>query len=215
MMKYQETRETVLKAILKANALDLIHGTSGNVSMRDANDPVIAITPSGIPYDNMKPEEISVVDMEGNWLDGPYKPSSETPMHTAIIRARPDANAVIHTHSLFATLMSMRDQPLDVGTVPGCGYYPIPVAAPYEAPGSDLLAQKAVETFGAKLKVIMLRNHGLISIGKTMDDALTAAVYAEEAAQVNYYALLAGFTNWIPQESVIAVQERMNKGQAV
>lgn len=214
-MKYREIRETVLNAALKANSMGLIKGTSGNVSMRHAADPIAAITPSGVPYDNMKPEEISIVDLDGKWLDGPYTPSSETPMHTAIMRARSDAAAVIHTHSLFATLMSMRDKPLDVCTVPGCGYYPIPVAAPFEEPGSDALAQKAVETFGDKLDVIMLRNHGLIALGKTMDAALTAAVYAEEAAQVNYYALLAGFANWIPQESVNAVQERMNRGEAV
>ncbi|MDR1515826.1 MAG: class II aldolase/adducin family protein [Synergistaceae bacterium] len=214
-MKYREIRETVLSAVLKANAMGLIQGTSGNVSMRDSVDPVAAITPSGIPYDNMKPEEISIVDLDGKWLEGPYKPSSETPMHTALMRSRADAAAVIHTHSLFATLMSMRDKPLDVCTVPGCGYYPIPVAAPFEEPGSDALAKRTVDTFGDKLEVIMLRNHGLIALGKTMDAAMTAAVYAEEAAQVNYYALLAGFTNWIPKECVDAVRERVNKGWAV
>ena len=106
-MKYQKIREIVVEAAKKSNALGLIHGTSGNISMRDEEDGVVAITPSGIEYETMTAEDITLVDLEGNVIEGKYKPSSETPMHTAIMRSRPDVRAVVHTLSLFATVMSM------------------------------------------------------------------------------------------------------------
>ena len=117
-MNYQKIREIVVEAAKKSNALGLIHGTSGNISMRDDNDEVVAITPSGIEYETMTAEDITLVDLDGNVIEGKYKPSSETPMHTAIMRARPDIRAVVHTHSLFATVMSMKGGNLPRATVP-------------------------------------------------------------------------------------------------
>ena len=76
-MKYEKIRKTVLEAILEAVDQGLIHGTSGNIAMRDDEDDVIAITPSGISYTGMKPEDIAIVDLNGKWIDGPYKPSSD------------------------------------------------------------------------------------------------------------------------------------------
>ena len=87
-MKYEKIRQQVLDAILEATQLGLIHGTSGNIAVRDFEENVIAITPSGRPYDTMKVEDIAIVTPEGEWIDGPYKPSSETPMHTVVSTAR-------------------------------------------------------------------------------------------------------------------------------
>jgi len=146
-MKYQEIRETVLAAIKQSNALGLIHGTSGNISMRDPKENVVAITPSGRDYDTMKAEDITIVDLNGNVVDGDYIPSSETPMHTAVYRARKDVNAVVHTHSLYATVMSMRLKDLDRATVPSNMYYPIHTA-PFAMPGSEELAEKRSRSTG-------------------------------------------------------------------
>ena len=140
-MKYQEIRETVLAAIKQSNALGLIHGTSGNISMRDPKENVVAITPSGRDYDTMKAEDITIVDLNGNVVDGDYIPSSETPMHTAVYRARKDVNAVVHTHSLYATVMSMRLKDLDRATVPSNMYYPIHTA-PFAMPVLKILQKK-------------------------------------------------------------------------
>ena len=106
-MKYENIRKQVLEAILEAVEQGLIKGTSGNIALRDDVDDVVAITPSGIPYKGMKPEDIAIVDLDGNWIDGPYKPSSEVPMHTAVLRARPDIKATVHTHAMYATIMAM------------------------------------------------------------------------------------------------------------
>ena len=93
-MKYEDIRRQVLTAIRQASAQGLIHGTSGNISVRDREAGVAAITPSGRPYDTMEPGDIAIVTLDGEWVDGPYAPSSETPMHTAVYRARPDVGAV-------------------------------------------------------------------------------------------------------------------------
>ena len=90
----------------------MINGTSGNIALRDDEDDVVAITPSGVAYGTMKPEDIAIVDLNGKWMDGPYKPSSEVPMHTAVLRARPDVKATVHTHAMFATIMAMGDESL-------------------------------------------------------------------------------------------------------
>ncbi|UQT46667.1 class II aldolase/adducin family protein [Flavonifractor plautii] len=106
-MKYEDIRRQVLTAIRQASAQGLIHGTSGNISVRDREAGVAAITPSGRPYDTMEPGDIAIVTLDGEWVDGPYAPSSETPMHTAVYRARPDVGAVVHNHALFCTVMAM------------------------------------------------------------------------------------------------------------
>ena len=98
-MKYEKIRKQVLDAILDAVDQGLIHGTSGNIAMRDDEDDVVAITPSGISYTGMTAEDIAIVDLNGKWLDGPYKPSSEVPMHTAVMRARPDVKATYRWES--------------------------------------------------------------------------------------------------------------------
>ena len=212
-MKYQEIREIVVEAAKKSNALGLIHGTSGNISMRDDNDEVVAITPSGIEYETMTAEDITLVDLDGNVIEGKYKPSSETPMHTAIMRARPDVRAVVHTHSLFATVMSMKGGNLPRATVPSNMYYPIPVTDCFALPGSEELADSAVRAIGKEGDVTLLKNHGLIAAGKDMDAAMTCAVYTEECAQVGYYA--AGLDDFIPEEAALAIRKAAKGGGAV
>ncbi len=215
-MKYQEIRESVLAAIKQADALGLIHGTSGNISMRDEKEDVVAITPSGRDYDTMKPEDITIVDLEGNMIDGAYIPSSETPMHTAVYRARRDVCAVVHTHSLYATVMSMRLADLDRATVPSNMYYPIHTA-PFAMPGSEELAKEAVKALGEQGDVALLQNHGLIATGPSMESAMTCAVYTEEDAQVGYYAALLKVPadSYIPEEAALKIRGIALSGRAV
>ena len=138
-MKYEDIRRQVLTAIRQASAQGLIHGTSGNISVRDREAGVAAITPSGRPYDTMEPGDIAIVTLEGEWVDGPYAPSSETPMHTAVYRARPDVGAVVHNHALFCTVMAMAVDELPPSTPPQAEFAPIRVV-PFAVPGSRALA---------------------------------------------------------------------------
>ena len=212
-MKYEKIRKQVLEAILEAVDSGLIKGTSGNIALKDDEEDVIAITPSGIAYKTMKAEDIAIVDMNGKWLDGPYKPSSEAPMHTAIIRARKDVKATVHTHGMFATIMAMGDEELQPTTPPQSEFVPVRVV-PFTMPGSNDLAQIVVDTLGDG-RAVLLKNHGMFCCGKDIKAAMAATVYTEEMATTAYYAKLLGTFNPMPEEAILKMKELIAADQAV
>ena len=213
-MKYQALRRQVLDAILEAAGLGLLHGTSGNIAVRDFQDNVVAITPSGRPYDTMTAEEIAIVSLAGEWLDGPCKPSSETPMHTAVYRARPDVGATVHTHALYSTVMAMALEELPPSTPPHAEFAPIRVV-PFAVPGSRELAERVTAALGTDGLALLLRNHGNFCCGRDIGAAMTAAVYVEEAAQVAYHASLLGCFHPLAEEDVRACKAMLAAGRAV
>ena len=154
-MKYENIRKIVLDAILEAVEQGLIHGTSGNIALRDENDDVAAITPSGISYKTMTADQIAIIDLNGKWLDGPFKPSSEWPMHTAAMRARKDVKATIHTHGMFATIAAMSGELLPI-TPPQCEFVPVGIV-PFTMPGSNDVAEKVVETLGETGRSVVIK----------------------------------------------------------
>lgn len=212
-MKYESIRRQVLDALLEASGLGLIHGTSGNIAVRDFDAGVIAISPSGRPYKTMMPEEIAIVTLDGKWIDGPYKPSSETPMHTAVYRAREDVGATVHLHGLFSTVMAMDGGELPPSTPPQAELAPIRVV-PFELPGSEALASRVVETLGNGTAVL-LKNHGSFCCGRDIASAMSAAVYTEEAAQTAWYATLLGKFRPLSPGEIEAVKEALAAGRAV
>lgn len=213
-MKYEKIKKQVLEAILDATSLGLIHGTSGNIAVRDDEDDVVAITPSGIPYNTMKVEDIAIVSLEdGKWLEGPFKPSSETKMHTAVLRARSDIRATVHTHGVFATVSAMSGEELLPSTPPQAEFSPIRTV-PFVMPGSVELANAVVETLGDG-RVVLLKNHGMFCTGKNIKDAMSAAVYTEEAAQVAFYSKLLGTFQPLPENVVEDIQAMIKADKAV
>lgn len=212
-MKYEAARRQVLDALRKAVDCGLIHGTSGNIAVRDFEENVIAISPSARPYDTMVPEEIAIVTLNGEWIDGPYKPSSETPMHTAVFRARADVGATVHVHGLFSTVMAMQVDELPPSTPPQAELAPIRVV-PFAPPGSEELAHMVAETLGDG-RALLMRNHGSFCCGKDIEGALSAAVYTEEAAQTAYYATLLGSFRPLDAQQIAAVKEVMKTYGAV
>ena len=214
-MKYERIRKIVLEAIEQAIADGLVHGTSGNIALRDDEEDVVAITPSGISYVGMKPEDIAIVDLNGKWLDGNYKPSSETPMHTAVLRARPDIKATVHTHAMFATIMAMGDNPvLRPITPPQCEFTPVRIV-PFTMPGSDEVADKVAEAIGQDGRAVLIKNHGMFTCGKDMKAAMAAATYVEEMAVTTYYAKVAGVYEPMPEEGEAAMKALIAADQAV
>ena len=212
-MKYEDIRRQVLTAIRQASAQGLIHGTSGNISVRDREAGVAAITPSGRPYDTMEPGDIAIVTLDGEWVDGPYAPSSETPMHTAVYRARPDVGAVVHNHALFCTVMAMAVDELPPSTPPQAEFAPIRTV-PFELPGSAALARRVVETLGPD-RAVLLQNHGCFCVGKDIGAAMTAAVYVEEAAQIACYARLLGTFRPLSEQNIADFKAIIASNQAV
>lgn len=213
-MEHYEIRHQVLTAIKEAVELGLIHGTSGNIAVRDPETGMIAITPSGISYSTMTEEDIAIVSPEGKWLDGKFKPSSETPMHTAVLQARPEINATVHTHGMFCTIMAMADEPMRPITPPQAEFTPVQVV-PFTMPGTNDLAGAVVETLGSKGRSVLLKNHGMFTCGKNIKAAMAAAVYTEEMAQTTYYAKLLGCYQPMSREGEAAMQALIAKDQAV
>lgn len=212
-MQHEEIRRQVLAAIRQAAALGLVRSTSGNIAVRDFADNVIAITPSGRPYDAMEPADIAVVDLDGRQLDGAWRPSSETPMHLAVYRARPDVGATVHLHGLFCTVMAMTGEELPVSTPPQAEFAPIRTV-PFAPPGSGELARLTAETLGGNTSVL-LKNHGSFHCGRDISSAMAAAIYTEEAAQTAYYATLLGNFHPLGPAEIAAVKETLAAGRAV
>ncbi len=191
-MKYETTREQVLESVFKATEVDLIRMSAGNISTR-TEDGRVAITPSGVKYRGMTINDISIVDLEGNLVEG-LKPSSETPMHTAIYRNLPEINSIFHTHSTFAITFAMLGEAIPMVNLEllVCGA-PIPVAT-WASPGTAKAGDVTVEIFKDRpaLKVVLLRKHGLVAVGATLDDAFDMAFNAEVGLQSYYQALQLG-----------------------
>ncbi len=212
-MKYEKIRKIVLEAILEAVDMGLIHGTSGNIALRDDEDDVVAVTPSGISYSHMTADQIAICDLNGKWLEGPFKPSSEIPMHTAAMRARKDIRATVHTHGMFATIAAMSGE-LKAVTPPQCEFVPVGIV-PFTMPGSNDVAEKVVEALGEKGRAVLIQNHGMFCCGKDMKAAMAATVYTEEMAQTAWYAKVAGVFTPMPDEAVARMKALIEADQAV
>lgn len=192
-MSYTEARQEVYETIMKAVECGLVRLSAGNFSTR-THDGNVAITPAGIKYDELKPEQVAIIDLNAQHIDGPCRASSEAPMHTAILRHLPEVGAICHTHSTYAMTFAVLGKPIPLINLEAlvCGA-PIPVAE-WACPGSAAAGEVTVSTFKARpnLKAMMLRNHGLVAIGKNLKQAFELAYDAEVAAQVYYQALQIG-----------------------
>lgn len=171
----------------------LVKGTSGNVSARTPDNTVL-VTPSGLDYAELGPEDVVLVDMNGDFLDGPWKPSTETPMHTGIYRARPRVGGIVHTHARFATTLAclhLEIPPLHYMLVTLSDEGKVPLAA-YATYGTEDLARNAAEALGEAHHACLLENHGAITVGDTAAEAYSRTEVLEEMAELYYRARLAG-----------------------
>jgi len=194
-LNYSDIKKRVYDATLNLYHVGLIRLSAGNISAR-IDDQLAAITPRSRSYDIMKPEDISIVTLDGELVEGEFKPSSETPLHTALYREMPDVGAVVHTHSVYAMTFAASEKPLPIISVEGLAARCkgcIPVAR-YVSPGSPVAGEVAMEVFRAHpgLKGLLLRNHGLLTVGPDVETAWQTAYKIETAAQVAYQAYSLG-----------------------
>lgn len=213
-MLIEKARERVLAVALDMARQGLVRGTSGNISMRDQETGLVAVTPTSVAYEHCSPEAICVVDVNGRQVEGIYRPSSETPMHTAIYRARPDVHGVVHTHSVYATTFAVLNRELPVLTIPMTLTGAVPVV-PFEIPGSEELGAAVVRALGAERVAVLLQNHGALCVGHDPEKALALAAYVEEGAQIGLLALMAGGLNPIAPEKVELMRRAQQRGKAV
>jgi L-fuculose-phosphate aldolase len=213
-MLLEELRFRVLQVALATGQENLCKGLSGNISARDPESGLVCVTPSQVPYETCGVDGIVVVDVNANVVEGKYKPSSETPMHTAIYRARPDVYGIVHTHSVYATTFSIINRELPAVVITMVAMAPVPVV-PFRMPGSQELADAVTATMAKGKPAVLLQNHGAIVAANTVEAALGMAVYLEEGAQMALLALQAGGLNPLPDEAVAAMRIAFAKGKAL
>jgi len=187
--RYADVRHDVWLHARKMWEGGLVAGSAGNVSRR-ASDHHIAITPTSIPYDRMRAEEIVIIDLaSGEVVDSIAAPSYELPMHRIVYLARPDLGALVHTHAPFVTTLSILRRPLppviDEMLVHLGGTIEV---SDYAFTGTEAVGRNAVAALGQRAGVI-LANHGNLCVGRDLDRALHAAIVMESCARVYVQAL--------------------------
>lgn len=188
---YEKEKQEVLNAALKLDRYGLVALSGGNVSAR-MKDGLVLVTPSGMIYDDMVADDVLVVDMDGNIVEGTRKASVDTQALLYILKNMPKVNAVIHTHQPYATGLGlvMDEIPCNLSTMANAVEGPCHVAA-YGDPGSLSMGVHAVESIGDQLAVV-LKHHGVIAVGRNLRQALFSCVYLEEAAKTVSVALSTG-----------------------
>jgi L-ribulose-5-phosphate 4-epimerase len=188
----EDLRRQVVQAGLDALAAGIVHGTAGNMSVRDPASELVAISPSGMPYPSVRPRDVVIVDLDGKVVAGKRKPSSETPMHTMVLRRFPRIGAIVHTHSHFSTVVScIRDELPPILTEVCLVVGPRVPVTRYGLTGTPDIGASVLEVMDEETRAVILRNHGLICFGKDFTDALTIAEIVEESAKVYVHALAA------------------------
>ena len=215
-MRHRDLREEVARVARRMSASGLVTGTSGNVSARTPQGGVL-ITPSGLDYGLLEAEDVVLVTTDGGVLEGDFEPSTETPMHTGVYRARPEVGAVVHTHSRFATTLACLGWEIPpvhymLTALSEDGRVPL---APYALYGTGELAGHAVEALGESRGACLLRNHGAIAVGGSPGEAFSRAVVLEEMAEVYYRARAVGEPVVLGREQVAEVAAKIaGYGQA-
>ncbi|MEM3789400.1 MAG: class II aldolase/adducin family protein [Candidatus Bathyarchaeia archaeon] len=168
----------------------LVVGTEGNISARIPGRDRVLIKPSGVSMGFLKAEDLIVVDLDGNKVEGKLSPSIETPLHTAIYRARSDVQGVVHTHAPFSTAFGIAGTEIIPLQVEMFLYIPngVPIV-PFELPGSKELAE-AVQKLVRDYNAVILENHGLITVGSAIEEACMLTRMVEECAKVQLIAIL-------------------------
>ena len=218
-MKWQSERTAVVQAAQQLLRLGLVAATSGNVSMRlegDEKEGLIAVTPAGTDYQTMTPEDIVVVDYDVDVIEGETVPSSESLTHVAVYKARSDISAVIHTHSIYASVLAVAGVPLPPILDELVAYLGGPVeVAEYGFPSTEDLGEKAIQAMGER-NAVFIRNHGVLAAGRDMPDALRACELVERASQIYIQARALGSVRTLPSEVVEAELNifRMRQGTA-
>ena len=204
----EQLRKHVYDLHMELVRYNLVVWTMGNVSARDPATGLVVIKPSGVRYEEMSPDDMVIMDLDSNLVEGQYKFSSDTLTHLYVYQHRPEINGVTHTHSTFATAFAAVGKPIPcflTGMADEFGGE-IPVGA-FSLIGGIEIGKVIVESIGSS-KAIIMQNHGVFTIGKTVSDAVKAAVMTEDAARTSYYAMQLGAPLPIAADNIARLHER-------
>jgi L-ribulose-5-phosphate 4-epimerase len=207
-MRLESVRQELVRLHDELPRNGLVTWTGGNVSVRDAASGLIAIKPSGVRYGELTAESMVVVDLDGTVVDGELKPSSDTASHLYIYRHRSDVNGVVHTHSRYATAFAAVGRPIPVyltaqadefgGEIPCAGFAMI---------GDEAIGAQVVEGIG-RSPAVLLKNHGVFTIGPSGAAAVKTAVMVEDIAATVWLALQIGTPDVLPDDVVERLHRR-------
>jgi L-fuculose-phosphate aldolase len=205
-MLLPHARQAIVTTCQELSRAGLVVGTAGNVSVRDGD--LVAVTPSGVRYAGLAPELVGVHRLDGAAVEAPLAPTSELPLHLAIYAARPEAGAVVHTHSPAATALSTL-----VDEVPAVHYYVAmfggPVAvAPYATYGTAELAGNVVQALNDRTACLM-GNHGAVTIGPDLETAHDRSLYLEWLCDMYLRVSSAGAPRLLPPEEIAGVARKL------
>lgn len=188
MSGYEQLRQRVWAANTALPKAGLVKWAQGNASGRDPETNLVAIKPSGVQLDCLKLEQIVVVDLDGNVVDGDMTPSIDTASHLYVYRNRDDVNGIAHTHSPYATSFAVIGEPIRIYTTTAAALFGanIPISG-FATIGEEDIGREIVEKIGTS-SAILMRNHGVFTIGKTPNEALKYAIYVEEEAEIVHLA---------------------------
>ncbi len=201
-------KEQLCKLHMELPKNGLVTWTSGNISARDPETDLVVIKPSGVMFEDLRPEHHVVVNLEGTIIEGDLKPSSDTASHLYIYRHRPDVNGIVHTHSPFATAFAAVGRPIPVYLTAMADEFggPIPCAG-FALIGGEEIGQQVIEHIGNS-PAVLLKNHGVFTVGPNARAAVKAAVMAEDVARTTWYALQLGTPDEIAPEDVAKLHYR-------
>ncbi len=202
-------RRELVTAALTLDRLGLNQGQAGNLSLRQEPSSML-ITPSGIRPDKLQSNDLVAMSLTGGCRDGQRQPSSEWQMHARIYQTRPDLQALVHTHSPYATALACMERgiPPFHYMVAQAGSDHIP-CAPYALFGSAELADNCAATFGTELRACLMARHGMLCGGKSLEDALNLALSVEHLAKIYCCALQIGDPGELNPAQMQQVREQM------
>ena len=204
----QALREELWRLHLELPRNNLVTWTSGNVSVRDPESGYVLIKPSGVSFEDLRPEHMVIVDLEGQRIEGDLKASSDTASHLYVYRHRPDVNGVVHTHSPYATAFAALGRPIPVYLTAIADEFggPIPCGG-FALIGGEQIGRVVVESIG-RSPAVLLKNHGVFTVGPTVEAAVKAAVMVEDVARTVWIALQMGQPDEISPEDVAKLRHR-------
>lgn len=207
MIKYENIRKQVIEIGVRMLHGNMVVGTWGNISARIPGEELMAITPSGVDYNTIESDGIVIMDFEGNVVDGNMKPSIEFSMHAVVYKDRKDINAIVHTHSEYATAFAIARKPIpaaaeDLVQITGGDVR----VSEYKLPGTKELGDAVVEALKERTAAL-IANHGCIAGGRNLNEALKTAAIVEKGAKEAIFAHLLGGVVSLSKEDVDTMRD--------
>ena len=210
MTRLDEVRSTVSALHQELVRNRLVAWTSGNLSARVPGEELVVIKPSGVAFEDLTPASMVVVDLDANVVDGDYAPSSDTATHCFIYREMAGVGAVAHTHSPYATAWAARGEEIPCVLTAMADEFggPIPVG-PFALIGGEDIGRAVVQTLSDhRSPAVLMRSHGVFSIGPSARSAIQAAVMCEDVARTVHLARTLGEVTPLEQGDIDSLYER-------